>query len=100
MLQGNLSAALALHHQTARIVNGKGLCGIGIGPGADSDPVARHKTAGPVLVQTVEGRAEGEQLPGNGPGDGTCLFCLMETECESAELTPGDKRDHDTQKKE
>ena len=68
MLQGNLPAALALHHQTARIVNGKGLCGIGIGPGADSDPVARHKTAGPVLVQTVEGRAEGEQLPGNGPG--------------------------------
>lgn len=32
MLQGNLPAALALHHQTARIVNGKGLCGIGIGP--------------------------------------------------------------------
>ena len=79
VLQGNLPAAFALHHQTARIVNGKGLCGIGLGPGADSDPVARHKTAGPVLVQTVEGRAEGEQLPGNGPGHWVTVCAETET---------------------
>ena len=50
--------ALPLYHQPPGIVNGKRLCGVGFGAGAHGHPVAGHKAAGAVLVQTGKARAQ------------------------------------------
>ena len=68
MLQGGPAATLPLHEEGTIVINGDGPGRVGLGGGADGDPVPRHKAAGAVLVQAVESRAEGQQLPGNGPG--------------------------------
>ena len=66
------AAPFPLHDEPPGVVDGYRLCGVALRPGADRDPVARHKAPGAVLVQTVEGRAETQQFPGDGP-------CLLYT---------------------
>ena len=66
--RASLSAVLPLNDQPPFLVDGKGLCGVGLGLGTHRHPVAGHKAPGAVLIQTVKRRAEGQQLPGNGPG--------------------------------
>ena len=52
------AAALPLHHQPPGAVDRKRLCGVGLGAGAYGHPVAGHKAAGAVLVQTFKTRAQ------------------------------------------
>ena len=60
--QSLLSAVLPLDDQPPFLVDGKGLCGVGLGLGTHRHPVAGHKAPGAVLVQTVKTGAEGSRL--------------------------------------
>ena len=68
MAQGLPAAALPLHEQGSVVIDGHGPGGVGLRRRAHRDPVAGHKAPGLVFLQTVKGRAESQQLPGDGPG--------------------------------
>jgi len=63
--EGLGAACLPLHDEPPGVVDGHRPCGVALAASADRHPVAGHKAPGAVLVQTVEVRAEGQQLAGD-----------------------------------